>query len=65
VKRHLTRALAVLGAVVLLGAHIVLLHHFSSRLAWPLLVTVPLVGLVVARHTGLFAALHDRLRPRS
>ncbi len=64
-KRHLVRALAVLGAVVLLGVHVVLLHHVSSHLAWPLLVTVPLGALVVARHTGLFAALHDRLRPRS
>jgi hypothetical protein len=65
VKRHVVRALGVLGFVVLLGAHVVAIHHFSSRLAWPLLVTVPLVALVVAKHTGLFAALHDRLRPRS
>ncbi len=64
-KRHALRALVVLGVVVLAGAHVVALHHLSSRLAWPLLVTVPLVALVVAKHAGLFAALHNRLRSRS
>jgi len=59
------RALVVLGAVVFAGAHVVALHHVSSRLAWPLLVTVPLIALVIAKHTGLFAALHHRLRDRS
>jgi len=65
VRRHLIRALGVLGVVVFVGAHLVAIHHLSSHLAWPLLVTVPLVALVVAKHAGLFTALHDRLRPRS
>lgn len=64
-KRHLVRALGVLGVAFFVGAHLLVIHHLSSHLAWPLLVTVPLVALVVAKHTGLFTALHDRLRPRS
>lgn len=59
------RVLAVLGGVVALGVHAVVIHHLSSRFAWPVLATVALVTLVVVKHTGVLGALHDRLRPRS
>lgn len=56
------RAVVAMGFVVLLGVHVVMLHHLASRAALPVVAVVGLGTLLVAKHLGLFAALHRRLR---
>ena len=62
--RHLAlRALVALGFLALLGVHVLALNHLASRRAIPVVAAVGLGALVVAKHLGLFAALHRWLRP--
>ena len=61
-RHHLLRALAALGFVALLAVHLVVLHHLASRTTIPVVAAIGLGALVVAKHLGLFAALHRRLR---
>jgi hypothetical protein len=60
------RALIAVGFVALLAVHIVMLHHLASRAAIPVVAAMGLGALVIAKHVGLFAAVHRRLRrPRA
>jgi hypothetical protein len=51
-----------IGGCLLLAVHLVVLHRVASRLAVPVGATVLVGVLIVAKHAGLFRALHDRFR---
>ena len=62
---HSERAAVAVGTAILVFAHVVALRHFASRLSVPASATLLIVGLVVAKHTGLLTALRGRFRRRS
>ena len=63
-KHPLSRAWVVLGGLMLLGAHVVALHHVSSRFALPAAAMIGVALLAVVTHKGVIARLHNRLRRR-
>ena len=60
-----SRAWVVVGILALVAVHVVAIHHFASHLALPIAATFGVVVLVIAKHAGVFGALHDRFRRRS
>ena len=60
---HASRALVVVGLVLVVAAHLFGLAHAASRFAWP--AGAILVAVVVATHVGLVGWVRDRLRRRA
>jgi len=58
------RGWIAVGAVVLLGAHVVALHLITSRFALPIAATIGLALLLVATHSGSFVCMRDRVKRR-